>query len=48
MLREGNWEAHAVCSRPWLKQLVLGVVLAGGSCRLKRGPGTCIFETIPN
>jgi hypothetical protein len=23
MLREGNWEAHAFCSRPWLKWLIL-------------------------
>jgi hypothetical protein len=23
MLRDGNWEARAVCSRPWLKWLVL-------------------------
>jgi hypothetical protein len=23
MLREGNWEARAVCSRPWLKLLLL-------------------------
>jgi hypothetical protein len=27
MLREGNWEANAVCSRPWLKWLVLAVPL---------------------
>ncbi len=25
MLRDGNWEARAVCSRPWLKWLVLAV-----------------------
>jgi hypothetical protein len=25
MLREGNWEARAVCSRPWLKRLLLAV-----------------------
>ena len=25
MLREGNWEARAVCSRPWLKWLLLAV-----------------------
>jgi hypothetical protein len=28
MLREGNWEARAVCSRPWLKWLVLAVPVA--------------------
>jgi hypothetical protein len=29
ILREGNWEAHAGCSRPWLKWLVrVGVPLA--------------------
>jgi len=28
MLREGNWEARAVCSRPWLKWLLLAVPLA--------------------
>jgi hypothetical protein len=27
MLREGNWEARAVCSRPWLKWLFLIVPL---------------------
>lgn len=25
MLREGNWEARAVCARPWLKRLLLAV-----------------------
>jgi hypothetical protein len=28
MLRQGNWEAHAVCSRPWLKSLALAAPLA--------------------
>jgi hypothetical protein len=28
MLREGNWEARAVCSRPWLKWLLLAVPAA--------------------
>ena len=28
MLRNGNWEARVVCSRPWLKWLVLGVPVA--------------------
>jgi hypothetical protein len=28
MLREGNWEARAVCSRPWLKRLFLAMPLA--------------------
>lgn len=36
MLREGNWEARALCSRPWLKWLLLalslGVLLAGAVC----------------
>jgi len=27
MLREGNWEARAVCSRPWLKWLLLALPL---------------------
>ena len=26
MLREGNWEARAVCSRPWLKRVALVAV----------------------
>jgi Mn2+/Fe2+ NRAMP family transporter len=25
MLREGNWEARAVCSRPWLKRSLLAI-----------------------
>jgi hypothetical protein len=25
MLREGNWEARAICSRPWLKWLLLAM-----------------------
>lgn len=28
MLREGNWEARAVCSRPWLKGLLLAMPVA--------------------
>ena len=28
MLREGNWEARAVCSRPWLKWLLLAMPVA--------------------
>ena len=28
MLREGNWEARAVCSRPWLKWLCLAMPVA--------------------
>ena len=28
MLREGNWEARAICSRPWLKWLLLAMPLA--------------------
>jgi hypothetical protein len=28
MLREGNWEARTVCSRPWLKGLLLAVPAA--------------------
>lgn len=28
MLRESNWEARAVCSRPWLKRSILAVPLA--------------------
>ncbi len=28
MLREGNWESHAVCSHPWLKRLFLAVPAA--------------------
>jgi hypothetical protein len=24
-IREGNWEARAVCSRPWLKRLLIAV-----------------------
>ncbi len=28
MLREGSWEAHAVCSHAWLKRLVLAMPLA--------------------
>jgi hypothetical protein len=28
MLREGNWEARAVCSRPWLKWLLLAMPMA--------------------
>ena len=28
MLREGNWEARAVCSRPWLKWLILAAYVA--------------------
>jgi hypothetical protein len=28
MLREGNWEAHAVCSRPWLRWLLLAMPVA--------------------
>jgi hypothetical protein len=28
MLREGNWEARAVCSRPWLKRMLLAMPLA--------------------
>jgi hypothetical protein len=28
MLREGNWEARAVCSRPWLKWMLLAMPLA--------------------
>jgi len=27
MLREGSWEAHAVCSHSWLKRLVLAMPL---------------------
>ncbi len=25
MLRNGNWEARAVCARPWLKSLLLAI-----------------------
>src|SRR5882724_848375 len=25
LLREGNWEARAVCSRPWLKGMFLAI-----------------------
>jgi hypothetical protein len=25
MLREGNWEARAICSRPWLKRMLLAM-----------------------
>jgi hypothetical protein len=25
---KGNWEARAVCSRPWLKRLILAMPLA--------------------
>jgi len=28
MLRNGNWEAHAICSRPWRKWLLLAVPAA--------------------
>jgi hypothetical protein len=28
MLRDGNWEARAVCSRPWLKRLLLVLPVA--------------------
>lgn len=28
MLREGNWEANAVCSRPWLRWLLLAMPVA--------------------
>jgi hypothetical protein len=28
MLREGNWEARAICSRPWLKWLLLAMPAA--------------------
>lgn len=28
MLREGSWEARAVCSRPWLKRLLLAMPVA--------------------
>jgi hypothetical protein len=28
MLREGGWEARAVCSRPWLKRLLLAMPVA--------------------
>jgi hypothetical protein len=28
MLREGNWEARVVCSRPWLRWLILAVPVA--------------------
>jgi hypothetical protein len=28
MLREGNWEARAVCSNPWLKRILLGAPVA--------------------
>jgi hypothetical protein len=28
MLREGNWEARAVCSRPWLKWMLLAMPVA--------------------
>jgi hypothetical protein len=38
MLREGNWEARAVCSRPWLKSLLATVpvaaLLAAAGCFL--------------
>jgi len=30
MLREGNWEATAVCSRPWLRWLILAVPVVAG------------------
>jgi len=30
MLREGNWEATALCSRRWLKWLIMGVPVAAG------------------
>ena len=29
MLRSGNWEAHAVCSRPWLKWIIAGALVVG-------------------
>jgi hypothetical protein len=28
LLREGNWEARAICSRPWLKWLLLAMPVA--------------------
>jgi hypothetical protein len=28
LLREGNWEARAICSRPWLKWLLLAIPVA--------------------
>jgi hypothetical protein len=31
MLRESNWEARAVCSRPWVKRLILATPLAFGA-----------------
>ena len=43
LLREGNWEARAFCSRPWLRWICLAVslcVLAAGTALLLRGAGT--------
>ena len=43
LLREGNWEARTVCSRPWLKVLILTVPLAAlvaGAIMLFRGQMT--------
>ena len=34
MLREGNWEARAICSRPWLKWLLVEALQT-----LKLAPG---------
>ena len=36
LLRQGNWEAKAVCSRGWARWLILGLAAAGllGSARL--------------
>ena len=31
MLRDGNWEALAVCSRPWLKRLILAAPVAAAA-----------------
>jgi len=28
LLREGNWEARAVCTRPWLKSILIAAPLA--------------------
>ena len=42
LLRQGNWEAKAVCSRGWARWLILGLAAAGllGSARLLiRGDG---------
>jgi len=41
MLRESNWEARAICSRPWLKWTLLTVpvaALAAGSVLFFSGP----------